>query len=175
MSELMRDAIEETHEVRHLRLRALLEQGMPLEPRPWLALANACGLSEEEVIACVRRWQDEGLIKRLGLVVKHRQLGLRANAMVVWDLPDAQVPLVGRRLAAEPAVTLCYERPRRLPDWPYNLFCMIHGCRREKVLQQLTGIIDRQGLQDVRHAVLFSTRAWRQRGGRYVAEASHEC
>lgn len=154
------------------RLRALVEKGLPLVPRPWSALANQCGLTEEEVMACMRRWQAEGLVKRLGLVVHHRRLGIAANAMVVWDLPDDEVTDVGRRLAAEPAVTLCYRRPRRLPDWPYNLFCMIHGVRRERVLAVLDEIKLRQALGDVPHRVLFSLKAYRQRGGRYTCKDS---
>ncbi|MDR5866859.1 siroheme decarboxylase subunit beta [Halomonas koreensis] len=154
------------------RLRALLEEGLPLSPRPWQALGERCGLSEDEAMACVRRWQAEGLIKRLGLVVRHRRLGIRANAMVVWDVPDARVAEVGRRLAREIAVTLCYRRPRRPPDWPYNLFCMIHGTRRERVLAQLDEIVARLGLADLDHRVLFSERAYRQCGGRYAPEAA---
>lgn len=75
-------------------------------------------MTEGEVMAWVRRWQQEGLIKRMGLVVRHRALGIHANAMVVWDLPDTSVAEVGRRLAAEPAVTLCYQRPRRCRHGP---------------------------------------------------------
>ncbi|MCE8052126.1 Lrp/AsnC family transcriptional regulator [Halomonas daqingensis] len=152
------------------RLRSLLERGLPLTERPWQALAEQCGMSEGEVLGWVGRWQREGLIKRLGLVVRHHALGIRANAMVVWDLPDAAVAEVGRRLAAEPAVTLCYRRPRRLPDWPYNLFCMIHGSRRERVLKALDGIVERHGLHDTPHHVLFSLKAYKQCGGRYTRE-----
>ncbi|MGR2738801.1 siroheme decarboxylase subunit beta [Billgrantia sp. Q4P2] len=154
----------------HRRLRALLERGLPLTERPWRTLAEQCGMSEAEVLAWVERWQREGLIKRMGLVVRHHALGIRANAMVVWDLPDLTVAEVGRRLAAEPAVTLCYRRPRRLPDWPYNLFCMIHGTRRDRVLGGLEEIVERQGLQDVPHRVLFSVKAYKQCGGRYTRE-----
>ncbi|PWV76757.1 Lrp/AsnC family transcriptional regulator [Halomonas sp. A11-A] len=152
------------------RLRALVEQGLPLVPRPWEALAKQCGMAEAEVMACMRRWQSEGLVKRLGLVVRHRALGITANAMVVWDVPDAEVADLGRRLADEPVVTLCYRRPRRLPDWPYNLFCMIHGTRRERVLSALDEIVERQALQAIPHRVLFSLKAYRQHGGRYTAE-----
>ncbi len=152
------------------RLRALLEQGLPLTPRPWRTLAEQAGMAEEEVMACVRRWQADGMIKRLGLVVRHRRLGIQANAMVVWDVADARVAEVGRRLARETAVTLCYRRPRRLPDWPYNLFCMIHGARRERVEAELAAIVERLGLGDLEHRVLFSTHAYRQCGGRYVRE-----
>lgn len=152
------------------RLRALVEQGLPLVPRPWQVLAEQCGMAEAEVMACLRRWQAEGLVKRLGLVVRHRALGITANAMVVWDVPDESVADLGRRLAAEPAVTLCYRRPRRLPHWPYNLFCMIHGTRRERVLGVLDELVEAQGLQAIPHRVLFSFKAYRQRGGTYTRE-----
>ncbi|MGE4534508.1 AsnC family protein [Halomonas sp.] len=154
------------------RLRGLLEQGLPLTPRPWRTLAEQAGMAEDQVMACVRRWQADGMIKRLGLVVRHRRLGIRANAMVVWDVPDARVSEVGRRLAHETAVTLCYRRPRRLPDWPYNLFCMIHGARRERVEAELAAIVERLGLSDLEHRVLFSTHAYRQCGGRYVRQGA---
>nr|WP_298413705.1 AsnC family protein [uncultured Halomonas sp.] len=152
------------------RLRALIEKGLPLTPRPWLTLAEQCGMDETEVRATVERWQSEGLIKRLGLVIKHRPLGIKANAMVVWDVPDDQVVAVGRRLAAERAVTLCYRRPRRLPDWPFNLFCMIHGTQRSRVLMELDSIVMRQELGAIPHQVLFSTHAYRQHGARYISE-----
>lgn len=152
------------------RLRGLLEKGLPLVPRPWEELARQAGMSEDEALTCARRWQDGGLIKRMGLVVRHRRLGMAANAMVVWDIADERVGEVGRALAVEPAVTLCYRRPRRLPDWPYNLFCMIHGVRRERVLAELDAIIARQALADTAHQVLFSHHAYRQRGARYTRE-----
>lgn len=155
----------------HRHLRSLLEEGLPLTPRPYQTLAELSGLSEGEVMACVRRWHDEGLIKRLGLVVRHRRLGIVANAMVVWDVPDERVGMVGRHLARESAVTLCYRRPRRLPDWPYNLFCMIHGTRRDRVMEQLATIIEHHGLDEIDHRVLFSHHAYRQCGGRYARGA----
>lgn len=151
-----------------LRLRRELEKGLPLTPQPYRTLADRSGLTEDEVMAAVRQWQGQGLIKRLGLVVKHRTLGYTANAMVVWDIPDDQVHAIGRAMARMPFVTLCYQRPRRLPDWPYNLFCMIHGTDRPRVLAQLDNLIAEQGLQHTPHAVLFSTKAYRQRGACYV-------
>jgi len=152
------------------RLKCLLEQGLPLVPRPWQALADQAGMSEDAAITCAREWQEDGLIKRMGLVVRHRRLGMAANAMVVWNVADEHVSAVGRALAAEPAVTLCYRRPRRLPEWPYSLFCMIHGVRRERVLAELEAIIARHGLEEVAYQVLFSHHAYRQRGGRYASD-----
>lgn len=152
-----------------LRLREQLEKGLPLTPRPYQTLSERTGLTEEQVMDAIRQWQHQGLIKRLGLVVRHRTLGYQANAMVVWNVPDDQVAELGQTLASVPFITLCYQRPRRLPDWPYNLFCMIHGINRDRVLQQLSSLIDQHQLQDLAHAILFSNKAYLQRGGRYVS------
>ncbi|ERS90934.1 protein nirL [Marinobacter sp. C1S70] len=152
-----------------LRLREQLENGLPLTPRPYQTLAERTGLSEQQVMNAVSQWQQQGLIKRLGLVVKHRTLGYRANAMVVWNVPDDRVSTLGEAMAAAACVTLCYQRPRRLPDWPYNLFCMIHGVSRERVLNQLADLIEQHELSNVDHAILFSNKAYLQRGGRYVS------
>ncbi|WP_144820373.1 Lrp/AsnC family transcriptional regulator [Marinobacter piscensis] len=154
-----------------LRLRQQLEKGLPLVPRPYQALGERTGLSEQEVMNAITQWQNDGLIKRFGLVVKHRTLGYTANAMVVWDVPDEQVKALGQTLAGVPFITLCYQRPRQLPDWPYNLFCMIHGTDRTRVLAQLDSLIADQNLQHIQHAVLFSNKTYRQRGGCY---ASHD-
>ena len=79
----------------------------------------------------------EGRIRRIGAVIRHRRLGYEANAMAVWDVPDAQVGEIGRALGRDPCVTLCYRRARALPHWRYNLYCMVHGKQRGQVLRQL--------------------------------------
>lgn len=153
---------------RLLRLRQQLETGLPLTQQPYRTLAERTGLSSQEVQRVIQQWQEQGLIKRMGLVVRHRTLGYTANAMVVWDVPDNRVSELGQTLAGYPFVTLCYRRPRRLPDWPYNLFCMIHGISRERVMEQLGELIREQQLQQVPHSVLFSNKAYKQRGGCYA-------
>lgn len=152
-------------------LLAALQPGLPLVSRPYAALARQSGWSEREVLEHVRRWLERGVIKRLGVIVRHRELGYRANAMVVWDIPDAEVSAVGRALAVEAGVNLCYRRPRRLPDWPYNLFCMMHGRERDEVLARIDALRARHRLATCPHAALFSTRCFRQRGAWYLPAA----
>ena len=99
--------------------------------------------------------------------MRHHELGYRANAMVVWDVPDSQVGVAGERLAQLPFVTLCYQRPRRPPDWPYNLFSMIHGRDQSKVEALVHEAAAQAGLTEVARATLFSRRRFKQRGARY--------
>jgi len=100
-------------------------------------------------------------------VVRHRRLGYKANAMVVWDLPEAQASDAGRGLAADAAVTLCYRRARALPEWPYNLYCMVHGRERADVTQAIERLCARRGLARYPREVLFSKRCFSQRAARY--------
>jgi siroheme decarboxylase len=149
-------------------LVAALQEGLPLVERPYACL----GVAEEEALATITRWLQEGVIKRFGVVVRHHELGYTANAMAVWDVPDDMVDAIGRRIGTSGRVTLCYRRPRRLPDWPYNLFCMIHGKDRSQVEAQVAALATDCGLTAYPAQVLFSRRRFKQRGAHY-ASARH--
>lgn len=144
-----------------------LEGGLSLVPRPYEALARSINVSESDVSEALAQLQADGTISRFGVVVRHHELGYRANCMVVWDVPDATVSEVGRHMASLPFVTLCYRRPRRPPRWPFNLFCMIHGRDRSEVESQVEQTAHACELADVDRALLFSTRRFKQRGARY--------
>lgn len=154
---------------REQSLLAAMQTGLPLVRRPFLALANRIGASEADVIHMLRGLLTARIIKRLGVIVRHRQLGYTANAMVVWDIPDAQIETIGQRMSTFDFVTLCYQRPRRLPHWPYNLFCMIHGHDRTEVQEQLARLRTDLELHEIRHDVLFSRRCFKQRGACYTS------
>ena len=155
-----------------LALMRSIENGLPLVKRPYAKIGASIGLSEAEVIDRIGRLQKEHLIKRFGVIVRHRELGYRANAMVVWNIPDDQVSRYGRCLGKFTHVTLCYQRPRHMPDWPYNLFTMIHGRDREEVLENVESIARECGLADVPRKVLFSGKRFKQRGARYALQTT---
>lgn len=145
-----------------------LERGLSLQKRPFAAIGARIGMAEAAVLAQLRAWQDEGVLKRFGVVVRHHELGYTANAMCVWNVPDADVTLLGCRLAGLDGVTLCYRRDRAEPHWPFNLYCMIHGKSREEVLARHAGINTELGLNQHPGAVLFSVRRFKQCGARYA-------
>ena len=148
-------------------LIAIISKGLPLVKQPYAAIAEQLDCSEAEVIEGIERIMMRGDLKRFGVVVRHRQLGYRANGMVVWDIPDDRVKQVGHCIGQYAFVTLCYQRPRRLPDWHYNLFSMIHGQDRDAVTEQVKFIVAQCGLHDVDHRILFSQRCFKQRGASY--------
>ncbi len=150
------------------QLVTVLAPGLPFVSRPYAAIGEQIGMDESEVIGRIEKMIEAGVIKRHGLVVRHHELGYRSNAMCVWNIPDERLDEIGKRFSAYDFVTLCYQRPRRLPDWPYSLFCMIHGKEREAVLKQVEVLAEECGLLDVERAVLFSGRRFKQRGARYA-------
>lgn len=149
------------------KLVAAIQNGFPLVSRPFLEIGQHIGLTETEVMASMADLQKRGVIKRLGIVVRHWELGYRANAMIVWDVPESSVKRVGKRIRALNFVTLCYRRQRCLPHWPYNLYCMIHGREREEVLLKVDNLESCCGLEKNTRQILFSRRCFKQRGAHY--------
>ncbi len=130
----------------------VLQEGLPLVKRPFLALAQKLGISEEELLAKVRDFLAQGIIRRFGAVVRHQDLGYTSNVMVVWEVPEKRLEEVGHLMAGFDQVSHCYQRFPSLPEWPYNLYTMIHGrtpeeCYRVvKALSQVSGISNYQML-----------------------------
>ena len=154
--------------------RALIKaigNGLPIVSRPYAELAKQLNCSEQDVISGLQRLTDNGDIKRYGVVVRHQELGYTANGMVVWDIPDDKVDELGQCIGKYSCVTLSYRRPRHRPQWPYNLFTMVHGQDKQAVIQKVKSIADKCGLQDVNHTILFSTRRFKQRGASYSQPA----
>ena len=145
---------------------AVLQDGLSLCERPFADLAARAGLPEAQTLEIIQAWVGEGLIKRFGVVVRHHELGYRANAMVVFDVADDRAGEIGRQLAGEAGVTLCYRRERCLPEWPYNLYCMVHGRAREDVAPVVTRLAALVGQEP---NILFSVRRFKQCGARYFS------
>ncbi len=150
------------------RLVMALQEGLPLFIRPFQILASRVGCDESEVLERIGRWCAEGIIKRFGVVVRHHELDYTANAMLVQDIPDALIGEFAATLSHEPGVTLCYRRPRVLPEWPYNLFCMIHGQARDEVEAKIAELRARLKLTGYAHDTLFSITRFKQTGARYA-------
>ncbi len=157
-----------------LGIMKAVQKGLPLVARPYQHIANQLGIDEDTVVARLRALQETGIVKRFGVVLRHHELGYRANAMVVWDIPDTDIREIADTLLRFPFVTLCYQRPRRLPDWPYNLFSMIHGKSRESVLENIELIREQLAPHKIDYKVLFSKRRFKQRGAVYFDNMKSE-
>lgn len=108
-----------------------LQEDLPLCPQPYQSLANRLGMSEQDLLEAINSYLEQGILRRLGAIIKHQQAGFSSNVMIVWRVPREKVEQVGTTLASFPEVSHCYERPTS-PQWPYNLFSMVHASSREE-------------------------------------------
>ena len=146
-----------------------IQDGLSLTARPYAVVADRIGLPEAQVMKGIRRLLGEGTITRMGVVVRDHELGSRADAMVVVEVPCAQVDMIGERLARAAPATRCYRRIRRSPVWPYNLYCMLHARDRAEVMGRVEELFP-DTLGDLRRTVLFSRGRFRERGARYTPD-----
>ena len=145
------------------------QAGLPLQTAPYTEIAAACGCDTQTVVQRMQHMLDRGVIRRIGAVPNHYSLGLHGNGMSVWDVNDARLLELGARIGRLDFVSHCYQRPRHLPLWPYNLFAMIHGHDRVEVQDKLAEITELLGADCKQHDVLFSTRILKKAGLRLVA------
>lgn len=146
------------------RLVLATQDGLPLVPRPYHQLATQLGIGPSEVMERLLRMLARGVIRRIGAVPNHYAIGYTANGMSVWDVPDEAIDELGVRVGELEFVTHCYHRPRRLPEWPYNLFAMVHGSSRDEVLHKVSEIARLLGPACRAHDVLFSTEILKKTG-----------
>ena len=154
--------------------RALIvatQGGLPLAARPYRLVGEQVGVSAEEVMARLRAMLDAGIIRRIGAVPNHYAIGWTANGVTVWDVADERVDELGGRVGSLDFVTHCYRRPRALPDWPYNLFAMVHGSSRDEVRDQAARIAALLGDASRGGDILFSTRILKKTGLRIQVTA----
>jgi DNA-binding Lrp family transcriptional regulator len=147
----------------HAIVRAT-QAGLPLVPRPYHEVAREVGATPAQVMQRLQRMLDLGVIRRIGAVPNHYAIGYVANAMSVWDIEDWQVDEAGRALAKCGLVSHCYRRSRHPPQWPYNLFAMVHGRDRSEVESKLQTIVDILGSAVRSHEVLYSNRILKKTG-----------
>ena len=140
------------------------QAGLPLVPEPWRAVAESVGITQAQLFARVAAMLTDGRIRRIGAVPNHYRLGYTANGMSVWDVADDAVDALGAQVGALAFVTHCYRRPRRLPQWRYNLFAMVHGRSRAEADAHVEEIRALLAPALRAHDVLYSTRILKKTG-----------
>jgi len=156
--------------------RAIVEatqSGLPLAPAPYAEIGHALGIPEAEVIDRLGALIARGVVRRIGAAPNHYAFGMTANGMTVWDVDDADAGRLGEQVGAFDFVSHCYLRPRALPDWPYNLFAMVHGRDRDEVESKRTRIAALLGAACRSSDILYSTRILKKTGLRLMPGATN--
>jgi len=143
----------------YYRVIALAQNDIPIVSEPFKATVDELGLSYDEFFTILNELKDAGVMRRFAGILNHRKAGFNANAMVVWDVDESKGEEIGKKAAEFSAVSHCYLRPK-YPNWPYNLFTMVHG----KTTEETNGII-REMADEIEHfsrRPLYSTREFKK-------------
>ncbi|MGB4303146.1 MAG: Lrp/AsnC family transcriptional regulator, partial [Syntrophomonadaceae bacterium] len=136
-----------------------LQGDIPLESSPYTPLADRLGISEEQIVQRIQWLHDQGLIRRLAAVLRHREAGFTVNAMVAWQVDADKADKVGTFFAGDAHVSHCYWR--QVPeDFPYNLFTMIHARSPEELQERLERLSHYRDVKD--YVVLESLQEYKK-------------
>jgi len=146
-----------------------LQKDMEIIDEPFVKAAKNLGITENELFEKMKHYEDNGIMRRFAAILRHRQVGFTANGMIVWKVPEDKISKVGEKLGAFPQVSHCYERPT-YPDWPYNVFSMIH-CKTQDEAYEMAKTIQEQ-INVPEYQILFSSREFKKIRVEYFVEKS---
>jgi siroheme decarboxylase len=144
-----------------------LQKDLEVTPRPFDTLAKNLGITVDELFKKAIEYETMGVMRRFAAILRHRDAGFAANGMIVWMVPEDKIDEVGYKLASFPQVSHCYRRPV-YPDWPFNLFSMIHARTIEaakKIAIELSNFV---GINE--YKILFSSREFKKERVKYFVD-----
>jgi len=144
-----------------------IQEDLPLVPEPYKQIAQDIGITEIELINKIKEYCSSGIIRRFGTILNHRNVGFKANAMVVWIVPEDVIKDVSKIMISFSEVSHCYERVT-FPGWPYNVFTMVHGESKqecEKVVKKIAKTININ-----EYDMLYSTKELKKVSMKYFIE-----
>ncbi len=148
----------------------VMQRDLSLVPEPFVAVAEALGMTFAAAAEMHAQFLTTGRMRRFSAVLHHRKAGFGANAMGVWagpqNDPDA-LKRLGETMAGFRAVSHCYQRPS-YPEWPYNLFTMVHGKNEDDCEHTLAAIAEATGITD--RLALYSAREFKKVRVKYFTE-----
>ncbi|HWR08655.1 Lrp/AsnC family transcriptional regulator [Sporomusa sp.] len=149
------------------KIIAVMQGEFPLVAEPYKELAQQIGITEHELLERLGRYRLSGQLRKMGAVLRHREVGYAANALCAWIVPEQQLAEVGQLMSGYMAVTHCYARIPQ-PGWPYNFYTMLHAHTRAECQRLAEELAEATGL-DI-YTLLFSTREWKKTSMSYFPE-----
>ena len=144
-----------------------LQGDFPLVAEPYQVLAEQAGVSKELFLKRVKVLEAEHKIRKMGAVLRHREVGFSANVLVAWEVPNDRLDEVAEQMAKNPAVSHCYDR-NTAPDWPYNLYTMVHGHSREECEKIVAKLGEK--VQITKRVMLYSKKEWKKTAMQYFVD-----
>jgi len=138
----------------HIAAIKELQKDIEVVSEPFKKATEKLGLSYERFFELANELKESGVMRRFATILNHRKAGFGANAMSVWAVPEEDGEKIGKEMAEFSAVSHCYLRPS-YPNWPYNLFAMVHAKTQEECDTLIEEMAKESGLTE--YGKLYST------------------
>jgi len=152
LKKLAHKEIELTAE--HIAVIKELQKDIEVTQEPFKKSIEQLNLTYERFFEIAHELKDAGVMRRYATILNHRKAGFGANAMSVWAVPKEDGERIGKEMAEFSAVSHCYLRPS-YPNWPYNLFAMVHAKTQEECDTLIEEMAKESGLTE--YGKLYST------------------
>ncbi|MBW3672405.1 MAG: hypothetical protein KY432_12130, partial [Acidobacteria bacterium] len=137
----------------------LLQEELPIQPRPFDVVARKLEEHPDELIEFIRKHRELGTILHVGPVLAPAKSRFSASAMGVWNIPHDRLDQVGRMLSEDEMTSACTIRTPQ-EEWPYNLFTIIHGRSVDECEKTMARLAEMANLQD--YQALFSVHEYKR-------------
>jgi len=151
-----------------VKIISKMQGDIPIEKEPYKSIAAKIGISEAQLLSKLEKMKQEGKLRRVGAILKHRNAGFKANAMVAWNVRDEKVDEIGELFAKYKETTHVYQRPSYL-EWPYNIFTMIHSTSYEECSRIIESMSNASGIKD--YKILYSVKEYKKTSMEYVKKS----
>lgn len=141
-----------------------LQKGLPVKSYPYKEFAGRINISEEKLIAKIKKLKRKKYIRRFGAVLNHHKVGLTANCMCVWSVPDKKVLKIAEIAKTEAMISHCYLR-KSMPRWPYNFYTMIHGKTKSDCISLIKKIAKKTKVNEF--CMLFTEKQFKKTSSLY--------
>jgi siroheme decarboxylase len=146
------------------KIISALQGDLPLTEKPFASLAEETGLTEDKLLKRIQSYLKSGKMRRLGAILRHNQAGFTANAMCCWSVPEQIVEEVGNIMKTFSEASHVFQR-LTYPDWPYNIYTMLHGQSEQELVETAEKISNRTGISD--YLMLKSIREFKKTSMKY--------
>jgi len=156
---------------KHIAVIKALQKDIAIVSEPYKEAIEELDIEYQEFFDIAHTLKASGVMRRFATILNHRKAGFGANAMSVWVVPEEKGETIGRQMAEFSAVSHCYLRPS-YPNWPYNLFAMVHAKTQEECDALIEEMAKESGLSE--YGKLYSTVEFKKQRLVYFDDAFKE-
>ncbi len=120
-----------------------IQSDFPITPRPYLAVANDLGLSENDVLKRLAMLKEKRIIRRIGGNFVPEKLGF-VSTLCAAKVPKDKIEFFAKEVNSYLGVTHNYKR-----DNKYNIWFTFIAPSMEEIEENLAKISDKTGITDI--------------------------